>query len=68
MSKDNQYINEVMERNHIKTVKGDFVTLHPNGKVEFAFQHKTIVLPALADWSQRQIFISRPVTYSWKLK
>lgn len=68
MSKDNQYINDVMARHHIKTVKGDFVTLHPNGEVEFTFKNKSIVLPALADWATRQIFIQHAITYRWNLK
>lgn len=68
MSKDNEYINQVLQQHHIKQVKSTFITLHPNGEVEFQFKGKTIVLPALADWFTRQIHLRKPVIYSWKMK
>ena len=68
MSKDNDYINWMLEKYHISKKLCSFVTLHPDGSLTLHTDPESLQLPCF-DKEHRWEEVGRmfkPVTYRWK--
>ena len=67
MSKDNDYINWMLEKYHISKKLCSFVTLHPDGSLTLHTDPESLQLSCFDKerWAIVGIFL-KPVTYRWK--
>lgn len=67
MSKDNDYINWMLEKYHISKKLCSFVTLHPDGSLTLHTDPESLQLPCFdkEHWATVGTFL-KPVIYRWK--
>lgn len=69
MSKDNDYINFMLEKNKITRVVCEFVTLHVDGSLTLHTDPTTLTLPCFDQQRWEEVgYIFKPITYRWKWK
>ena len=69
MSKDNDYINFMLEKNKITRIACEFVTLHVDGSLTLHTDPVSLHLPCFDQQRWGEVgYMFKPITYRWKSK